>query len=744
MELQSVFTRHFAGNKLIISIFLCKEGIVMMTHQIWGARRAEAFFRKTFRLECLPARAVLRIFADTGYELFLNGRLVASVDEWSNTRDYDVLVFLREGVNTVAVHGLNHGGHRAFALELAADGVSVLSSDASWKSADEERWGWMLPSYDDSGWLNAHELDMSCAGEPQWSTRPGDRPDKIIPVLDGSPFFTGAIPKAVPSPFYYAEKPCFRPAAGVVEVAGEAYRRFTRSPLPETVEAVRVIECRGCAADNGEVRIDGTSRFTGPSFVLDFGRECVGYLRFRTSSDKPVSFRVFYGENLAQAMSEPSRDQLLHAMLYEECRLCPGIQEFESRHRVGFRFARVEFFDCGATADINGFHLRTSLYPVSFRGWFSCSDDRLNRIWRAGLTTLHWCMQEYYLDGVMRDRLLWVGDTRFEALFNYCLFADTTLFEFCWDRIAGCAFPDGGIPSAYGTGMSMLWDYIAWFVIAFHDYYLYTGKTVFLLKHRRVIARAVDYLVSRAGADGLIDVPKNPLDTWMVVLNEQTGRDTLMNSLYLRSLDTAAEIFHALGDAPAEKRYRGLAEGIRTKVAALMRSSPLEAVKQNRTSPMMVTEILLGAFRRGDSGGAIEQIRRTWGAMLEKGADTLYEGFQSAYPDIGTYGEGLPAAYGSGCHGWTAGATLLLMTEVAGIRPVAPGFRRFQIAPKPGDLAEIRAVMPTPHGEIALHLTSGGNARCRLYIPAGTTAEFEYRGVKREFSDGLHDFFIDK
>ena len=75
---------------------------------IWGNNPKEAFFRRKFQLPERFARAVVRIFVDTGFELFLNERLVAVVDEWNNQRDYDVTPFLRGGENLAAVRGVNH------------------------------------------------------------------------------------------------------------------------------------------------------------------------------------------------------------------------------------------------------------------------------------------------------------------------------------------------------------------------------------------------------------------------------------------------------------------------------------------------------------------------------------------------------------------------------------------------------------------------------------------------------------
>ena len=74
------------------------------------------------------------------------------------------------------------------------------------------------------------------------------------------------------------------------------------------------------------------------------------------------------------------------------------------------------------------------------------------------------------------------------------------------------------------------------------------------------------------------------------------------------------------------------------------------------------------------------------------------------------------------CHGWTAGPCALLPAEIAGIKPLEPGFRRFRVAPRMEDLSEVKTVVPTPHGEIALAITS---SELHLLVPQGTIAELE-------------------
>lgn len=707
---------------------------------IWGSIAKEAFLRRRFQLTERPRRAVLRIFSDTGYELFLNGRLVAVVDEWNNTRDYEVTPFLRAGENLAAVHVVNHSGHRGCSLELCCDGVVNLVSDGNWRASDCEKWGWILPEFDDRGWSGARIVPLRHAGLPQWRGHAGDHPERVIPCLQGSPFFVGEIPKAVDSPFFRMRNPAEEALPELAGIVGDGYRHSWNDRPAPLAHVVAYPQAEGVAAGaEGVFQLECSGRYEGPFFLLDFGAETVGFLRFRCASPKGARLRIRYGESLAECLAEPARDQLLHRMLIEEVMLGAGVQEYESRQRVGFRFVRIELFDTPQGAELSEFSVRASLYPVSYRGYFHCSDPLLNRIWEAGRKTLHLGMQEYYLDGVKRDRFLWVGDTRAEALYNYYLFGDQELFRFCWEEIASVQYADGAIPSAMGEGSSILWDYVAWWVIAFHDYRLFTGDDAFLLRLRQNLFAAVEWLSARAGEDGLIDIPENPMPSWMIVLNKAVGRSPYLNWIYLRALRTALEVA-LLADEPERiLHYRALVERTEVAVEKLMRETSIFEEPGLRRSSTSLYELLELLFARGEAGEALDLIRREWGALLDTGADTLYEGF---YASPGSYpvvtDPRARALYVSFCHGWTAGPCALLPAEIAGIKPLEPGFRRFRVAPNPVELAEVEAVVPTPHGEIALALNG---SELRLLVPEGTTAELELPGadpLRRTLPPGVH------
>lgn len=698
-----------------------------MVKNIWGKNNDECFFRQKVWLSERPKAAFARIFADTGYELYINGRFVASVDEWCNTRDYGVRIYLYEGENTIAVHGINHGGHRAMAFELVADGESVLVSDESWLVCPKVKWGWILPEYDDSTWENAAILDTSAAGGIQWETKPGTEKERILYPLDCSQFFTGGVPKGCDSPFYTAKMPDFTPDKNIVELVGSEYADYANTPdLPDIVTYKDILENNAKLTDNGIV-IEGTERRTGPSFIADMGCEAMGFFRMRIKSEKSVSFRLYYAETLDSALSEPPRDTAQHRMLEEEFRIFGGEQEFESHMKAAFRYVKVEFFDCSAEVTASGFSVRSTLYPVAKRGWFNCSDEKINKLWKMSEQTMHLCMQEYYLDAPRRDRFLWTGDARLEGLFNHYLFADTALFEYCMECLESVQRKNGAVPSSYGEGCSTLWDYIAWYVIAYYDYYMYTGKLDFVMKHLESIESAVDYLINITDETGLINVPKNPMGRlWMVELNEYVGYDPYLNSLYYNSLETARFFAEIAGQNDLVLKYAELMEKIAPQIEKWDAENTVAKEFDQTHHIQLQYEIAERYAKNHDTENMMKRLRGQWLIMVDSNSDCVHEcGYaRRSVPKIDERSKGGydPLSY---CHGWAAAAVSLLPMGIAGISLIEPGFKLIRIEPDTTQFESYKCVVPTPHGEMAVKYENG---EFSYYLPDGIDAVLIWKG----------------
>jgi alpha-L-rhamnosidase len=104
--------------------------------------------------------------------------------------------------------------------------------------------------------------------------------------------------------------------------------------------------------------------------------------------------------------------------------------------------------------------------------------------------------------------------------------------------------------------------------------------------------------------------------------------------------------------------------------------------------------------------------------MLARGPGTVWESMQL---------NGVPKSGGiSLAHGWGGGPVPALSGYVLGIRPTAPGYRHWIIAPQPGDLRFAQGQAPTPHGPIASRWRRGGGSfKLTVAAPRGTSGVVE-------------------
>jgi alpha-L-rhamnosidase len=92
-------------------------------------------------------------------------------------------------------------------------------------------------------------------------------------------------------------------------------------------------------------------------------------------------------------------------------------------------------------------------------------------------------------------------------------------------------------------------------------------------------------------------------------------------------------------------------------------------------------------------------------------------------------------------HSWGATPLYQLSARVLGVRPIAPGFQRFVVAPQPCDLTWASGTVPTPHGAIVVAWKRQGvRFSLQLTVPRGCQAEVQLPGSqqKRLVGEGKH------
>jgi hypothetical protein len=113
---------------------------------IWSSRNARGAaagetrtFRRTLKLDAVPARAVAAVTCDNEYTIYVNGRMAAQDNEWGSVESVEISRFLKRGDNEVLVVGRNAGSTPNAAgliceirLIHADDHVESIGTDKTW------------------------------------------------------------------------------------------------------------------------------------------------------------------------------------------------------------------------------------------------------------------------------------------------------------------------------------------------------------------------------------------------------------------------------------------------------------------------------------------------------------------------------------------------------------------------------------------------------------------------------------
>ena len=274
-----------------------------------------------------------------------------------------------------------------------------------------------------------------------------------------------------------------------------------KKPLIHTKVApkkiIKIVEDeKGFQKLNTEVVDDFNMPYTmknGDTVILDFGRHCVGYLHYAINhkithiSDSPVMLRFSFGEFPYELMAkeEEYSGELGNGWIQREIRNIantPYVGSLERRY--AFRFVRIQRLD----RSIYPFEIDiTELFAdcvcaSSFdtARQFDIKDSVLKKIYDMSAMTLSECSQDVYEDGPKRDRRMWIGDLRLEALTDYVVFNNLDIIKRCIYLFAAYKAPHKMVaPCLYQNCPPYVdnWyfkDYSLFFISCIYDYTIHT------------------------------------------------------------------------------------------------------------------------------------------------------------------------------------------------------------------------------------------------------------------------------
>ena len=133
-------------------------------------------------------RALLRITADNGYTVFLDGRKVGEGSYWKTVTEYDLTWLLAPGPHVLGVQAFNDGDKAGLIAGLRvqlADGTAIeVGSDESWRVVPETARDWQRRQVAPKRWPSANRI--GAWGAPFWWRTPlkiaAVAPERPIPL----------------------------------------------------------------------------------------------------------------------------------------------------------------------------------------------------------------------------------------------------------------------------------------------------------------------------------------------------------------------------------------------------------------------------------------------------------------------------------------------------------------------------------------------------------------------------------
>lgn len=488
-------------------------------------------FRRSFELRAAPRGAVLHLFADARYLLWINGRYVLEGPARFETGgpEYDSIDVgrdLRSGDNCIVVLVLANNGTAmsgrmrrhapCLTASLYADGHPALVTDPAWKWSDRTRY--RTPTID---WANITDHFDSRVEDGDW-TQPGydDRNWRKPVHVDGSQW----------GPLTSRRTPLLRDTPVPIAFEGGV-------KLPATLSA-------------GDRLHFTLSRFSQVYTVIDFTAE----------DGRDAAFDLDYAD--ASLGRNGGHDGAFAGV---SCRARPGRQVFVTSDSRGL--AGGSILVSSGRVTLHSLRLIERLYPFVLVGSFRSSDERLNRLWAVCARSCQVLSDDAYVDCADRERVEWMDNDppAFEVTRTALAgpngdgrlcFSDPRLLGALIRRIGLTLQPEGWVKAHTCSDRfdihAKMEDRACDWVEGARRYLDSSGDTALIREIWPSVVRQMDYFLARRTPRGLV------LGREWVVWGNPAGYLTCegagLNAFIYRALLDASHLGRAIGDSANARR----------------------------------------------------------------------------------------------------------------------------------------------------------------------------------------------
>ena len=493
------------------------------TENLWNRH---TLFRKKVDLR-KPKKAVLKITADDYFKLYINGAYVTqgpppSYPNYYYFMEVDVTSFLKEGVNTFAVHTYYQG-----------------LINRVWVSGDLRSMLWCELFIDDKvalisdeSWLTATHTGYSSCGIFGYETAFAERYD------------SGA--KEVGFETESFDDSQWEPAS----TYKHADYILKKSPIQSLCVYLR--------------EPIHTERKENVWFV-DFGQEMVGCLTAKANGKKGDKILLRFGEEL-NPDGGVRFDMRCNCRYEEEWILSGGVDCLEQFDYKAFRYCEIQIPDGVSVTDIG---MQVRHYPFKKNAVYETENEQLKAVLSLCENTIKYGTQEVFVDCPTREKGQYLGDVCVSGRAQCVLTKDTTLIKKAIVDFCNSAFICKGIMAVSTSSfMQEIADYSLLLPALVLWIYKRDKDEEFLRFTLPYITGVYEYFMQYSQEDGLIegvkekwnlvDWPDNLRDGYNFPLSKPIGqgKHNVLNAFwigFLKAYQSICEILKETANLAIDK-----------------------------------------------------------------------------------------------------------------------------------------------------------------------------------------------
>jgi len=449
----------------------------------------------------------------------------------------------------------------------------------------------------------------------------------------------------------------------------------------------------------------------GEKFILDLGNHYVGNFSIDIASigspmDAPLYLKLRFAEIPAELEfnTDEYEGWLSKSWIQEEfvhLDVLPATLSLPRRYSC--RYIEIEVIDSSpkwkAKFSTPVFRARTSANRENLKD-LQVQDHTLKQIYDVSVKTLEDCMQLVYEDGPKRDRRMWIGDLRLQALANYSTFQDKDLVERSLYLFAGMRTDSGKIPANVFIAPSntpddtFLFEYSLNFTTILSEYYD-EFKNINLIKELYSVSKdSIDLAITYIDDEGRFVED----ESWPIFCDWSSNFDktTAGQAMVIFTLKKFIRLAQVVNDSEIDKYQAVLdkmvvfsqsnlfdkdlslfvveknneinvASQVWMVIAGVMSCEENKLIMQTTidklfpisgiATPYMYHHINEALFIAGLKGEGEQFMKEYWGKMIKMGADTFWEAFA---PEDPTYSPYNSPAINSYCHAWSCTPAYLI------------------------------------------------------------------------------------